>query len=50
VFVEVKTRAALDFGDPVEAVHAAKRRSLIAVRASGWRKTLAIPARRTGSM
>ncbi len=29
VFVEVKTRAALEFGDPVEAVHAAKRRSII---------------------
>ena len=27
-FVEVKTRAALEFGDPVEAVHAQKRRSL----------------------
>ena len=29
VFVEVKTRAATAFGDPVEAVHATKRRSLI---------------------
>lgn len=29
VFVEVKTRAALEFGDPVEAVHASKRRSII---------------------
>jgi putative endonuclease len=28
-FVEVKTRAALEFGDPVEAVHAQKKRSLI---------------------
>ena len=28
-FVEVKTRAALEFGDPVEAVHAAKQRSLV---------------------
>lgn len=27
-FVEVKTRAALEFGDPVEAVHARKQRSL----------------------
>lgn len=27
-FVEVKTRVALEFGDPVEAVHAQKRRSL----------------------
>jgi putative endonuclease len=29
VFVEVKTRVALEFGDPVEAVHAQKQRSLI---------------------
>lgn len=29
VFVEVKTRAATEFGDPVEAVHATKRRSII---------------------
>jgi len=28
-FVEVKTRAALEFGDPVEAVHAQKQRSLV---------------------
>ena len=28
-FVEVKTRAATAFGDPVEAVHASKRRSMI---------------------
>lgn len=28
-FVEVKTRAAMEFGDPVEAVHAAKQRSLV---------------------
>jgi len=28
-FVEVKTRAAMEFGDPVEAVHARKQRSLI---------------------
>jgi len=28
MFVEVKTRAALEFGDPVEAVHVQKRRSL----------------------
>jgi len=28
-FVEVKTRAATEFGDPVEAVHASKRRSII---------------------
>ena len=28
-FVEVKTRAALEFGDPVEAVHARKRSSII---------------------
>ncbi len=28
-FVEVKTRAAMEFGDPVEAVHAQKKRSLI---------------------
>ncbi len=28
-FVEVKTRAAMEFGDPVEAVHAQKRRSLV---------------------
>jgi len=28
-FVEVKTRAATEFGDPVEAVHSAKRRSII---------------------
>jgi putative endonuclease len=28
-FVEVKTRAAMEFGDPVEAVHAKKQRSLI---------------------
>jgi putative endonuclease len=28
-FVEVKTRAALEFGDPVEAVNAQKRRSLV---------------------
>lgn len=29
VFIEVKTRAGLEFGDPVEAVHLQKRRSLI---------------------
>ncbi|MHB1311056.1 MAG: YraN family protein [Gemmatimonadaceae bacterium] len=29
VFVEVKTRAAMEFGDPVQAVHAQKQRSLI---------------------
>ncbi|MHB8839977.1 MAG: YraN family protein, partial [Gemmatimonadaceae bacterium] len=28
-FVEVKTRAAMEFGDPVEAVHAQKQRSLV---------------------
>lgn len=28
-FVEVKTRAGLEFGDPVEAVHTQKRRSLV---------------------
>ena len=28
-FVEVKTRAALEFGDPVEAVQAQKQRSLV---------------------
>lgn len=28
-FVEVKTRAALEFGDPVEAVHTQKQRSLV---------------------
>ena len=28
-FVEVKTRAALEFGDPVEAVHVRKQRSLV---------------------
>ncbi|MFA6167521.1 MAG: YraN family protein [Gemmatimonadaceae bacterium] len=28
-FVEVKTRAALEFGDPVQAVHAQKQRSLV---------------------
>jgi putative endonuclease len=28
-FVEVKTRAATEFGDPVEAVHAQKQRSLV---------------------
>jgi len=28
-FVEVKTRAALEFGDPVEAVHLQKQRSLV---------------------
>ncbi len=28
-FVEVKTRAAMEFGDPVEAVHAQKRRSIV---------------------
>ncbi|MBW7933650.1 MAG: YraN family protein [Gemmatimonadaceae bacterium] len=28
-FVEVKTRAGLEFGDPVEAVHAQKQRSLV---------------------
>lgn len=27
-FVEVKTRAAMEFGDPVEAVHVQKQRSL----------------------
>ncbi len=34
-FVEVKTRAATEFGDPVEAVHSAKRRS-IARSAREW--------------
>jgi len=29
VFVEVKTRAGLEFGDPVQAVHTAKQRSLV---------------------
>ncbi len=29
VFVEVKTRAALEFGDPVEAVDVRKQRSLV---------------------
>ncbi|MBI2408898.1 MAG: YraN family protein [Gemmatimonadetes bacterium] len=28
-FVEVKTRSAMEFGDPVEAVHAQKQRSLV---------------------
>jgi putative endonuclease len=28
-FVEVKTRAGVEFGDPVEAVHARKQRALI---------------------
>jgi putative endonuclease len=28
-FVEVKTRAALEFGDPAEAVHAQKRRTAL---------------------
>lgn len=28
-FVEVKTRAGVEFGDPVEAVHAQKQRSLV---------------------
>ncbi len=29
VFVEVKTRAALEFGDPVQAVHVRKQQSLV---------------------
>ncbi len=47
-FVEVKTRAALEFGDPVEAVHAQKQRSLVR-SAREWMARHEHAVRETGS-
>lgn len=47
-FVEVKTRAAMEFGDPVQAVHAQKQRSLIR-SAREWLARNDETARRAGT-